>query len=143
MAFPAAPPWMAGYENYIPRVIRTSLRGWSYLGLHGAEDFLELGQRTVNTVAAIPSLHGAYAVLVAWVLWPRVNWLVRTLMVLYSLSMGFMLVITGEHFVVDILVGWIYVAIAVLIWNRIERWWERRRDPDDSNSTGELAESAG
>jgi len=138
--YPAAPPWLAGHENEIPRVIRTASRGWEIIDLHTAKDILELGWDTSNVVAAVPSLHAAWPLLVAWVLWPRAPWWFRSLMVLYVLSMGFMLVITGEHFVIDILIGWLYVAVCVLAWTRIERWWRGRRERKP-NSTADLAET--
>jgi hypothetical protein len=48
--------------------------------------------------------------------------------------MGLMLVATGEHYVVDILLGVGYAFAAHFSWNYIERWWQRRKDARVSDS---------
>jgi membrane-associated phospholipid phosphatase len=45
----------------------------------------------------------------------------------YPLAMTFTLVYTGEHYVADVLVGWLYVALTFIVVGLGERWWERRR----------------
>ena len=45
----------------------------------------------------------------------------------YPLAMTFTLVYTGEHYVIDVLVGWLYVALTFLVVGWAERWWARRR----------------
>jgi membrane-associated phospholipid phosphatase len=140
--FPAVPPWLASHDGEIGRVVRTTPRGWSKLHLDIAQDLLELGQRTSNVVAAIPSLHAGYTALVLWALWPRFGRVGRAVLVAYPLAMMFALVLTGEHYVVDVLIGWAYAAAVILVWDRIEPRWaarrERRRavddDPDQSVS---------
>jgi membrane-associated phospholipid phosphatase len=122
IAFPAAPPWMAAEQGLLDGVHRTTARGWQVVDLNAAYAF-EKGQATVNLVAAIPSLHAAFTALVVIFLWPRVRRPWRWLMLLYPLAMGFTLVATGEHYVIDILLGWLY---AVLVMAGCA-WWERRR----------------
>jgi hypothetical protein len=39
-----------------------------------------------------------------------------------TLAMGFTLVYSGEHYVVDVLAGWLYVVMVCVI----ARWWENR-----------------
>ena len=38
----------------------------------------------------------------------------------YPLAMGFTLVVSGEHYVFDVLVGWAYVAAVMLLWRRLD-----------------------
>jgi hypothetical protein len=138
--FPAVPPWLAYHEGELGRVVRTAPRGWSKLHLDIAQDVLELGQRTANIVAAIPSLHAGYTALVLWALWPSFGPIGRAVLVAYPLMMMFTLVLTGEHYVVDVLIGWGYAAAVVVTWDRIEPWWTRRRhspSPSSSASTPE------
>ena len=47
----------------------------------------------------------------------------RPLVAGYPVLMGFMLVVNGEHYVVDILLGAAYTFGAHFLWNRIEAWW--------------------
>ncbi len=120
VVFPAVPPWLAARTGELDPIVRTAPRGWSKLNLDVAQDLVELGQRTANVVAAIPSLHAGYTVLVAWALWPSCGRLGRSILVAYALGMAFVLVLTGEHYLIDIFIGWGYVALVVLVWNTIE-----------------------
>jgi len=49
------------------------------------------------------------------------------LLLAYPLAMTFTLVYTGEHYVVDVLVGWLYVGLTFFAVGVGERWWARRR----------------
>jgi PAP2 superfamily len=122
---PGAPPWWAADAGIIGDVERISTRGWKSLGLHGAGTLLEAAQADVNPVAALPSLHAAFALLVVFILWPRVSApATRTCLVIYPLAMGFALVYLGEHYVVDVILGWLYAVAVVLL----ARAYECRRD---------------
>lgn len=123
---PAAPPWLAGRAGRLPPVGRSVGRGWSLVGLDIASRMLHRGQATVNLVAAVPSLHAAYAALVAVFLWNGLRSVGRVVVVSYALLMAFTLVLSGEHYVVDILLGWVYVAVVSVTMARIEAWWRRR-----------------
>jgi membrane-associated phospholipid phosphatase len=75
----------------------------------------------VNDVAAIPSLHAAYTLLVVLFFWSMVKWWGRLLLLLYPLAMGFTLVYTGEHYVFDVVLGWVYAVViyaAVMLYER-------------------------
>jgi membrane-associated phospholipid phosphatase len=63
-------------------------------------------------VAAVPSLHAAYTLLITLFLW-RAAGRMRPLLALYPLAMAFALVYAAEHYVVDILLGWVYTVAAV------------------------------
>ena len=52
------------------------------------------------------------------------------LLVFYPLAMGFALVYFGEHYVADVILGWIYVVVVVLL----ARTYERHRNPERSPS---------
>lgn len=124
MAFPAAPPWMAGEMGLIGEVHRTTPRGWEVLGV-GTASLFSKGQAAANLVAAVPSLHSAITTLVALFLWGRVRrkWL-RPLLLLYPLAMAVTLMATGEHYFFDVALGWVYAAMAMGAWTL----WERRRE---------------
>ena len=121
IAFPAAPPWMAAQEGLLEGVQRTTSDGWQLLGGGTAGLFSE-GQASVNLVAAVPSLHAAFAALVAMFLWGRVRPALRPLLALYPLAMGLTLIATGEHYFFDVLLGWLYAGAVMGGW----ALWERR-----------------
>jgi membrane-associated phospholipid phosphatase len=122
IAFPAAPPWMAGEEGLLAGVHRTTGKGWEVVDL-GTAAMFSRGQEGVNLVAAVPSLHSAFVALVAFFLWGRVRPWVRPLLLLYPLAMGLTLIATGEHYFFDVLLGWLYAG-AVMAGCAA---WERRR----------------
>lgn len=124
VAFPAAPPWLAAEMGYLGPIQRTTSNGWELLGGGTAGLFSE-GQAGVNLVAAVPSLHSAFTMLVALFLWGRVRRWARPLLLLYPLAMGITLIATGEHYFFDVLLGWLYAGAAMGAW----ALWERRRAP--------------
>lgn len=137
---PAAPPWLttdtAPQEDIyrvmanVGREINSSLydRTYSVVG-------------DSNPVAAMPSMHQAITFLAClfvarfgpW--WALVAWL-------YAAAMGFSLVYTGEHYVIDIVVG---SALAIYAYVMADRWmssiipmlqvvWRHLRDPRAATS---------
>src|SRR5262249_13937625 len=123
IAFPAAPPWMAGEMGLLDGVHRTTSTGWRVLDLHTAALF-QRGQGSVNLVAAVPSLHAAFTMLVAMFLWSRVRPILgRALLPAYPLVMGLTLMATGEHYFFDVLLGWCYAGGVMAGWRR----WEAHR----------------
>lgn len=120
--FPAAPPWMAGENGLIGEVARTTGDGWQVLGV-GTASLFDKGQDSVNLVAAVPSLHSGFTMLVAIFMWPRVRPWIRPLLLLYPLAMGLTLIASGEHYFFDVLLGWIYAWTVMAGWSV----WERRK----------------
>ena len=94
---------------------RLSATGWDVLGLPHAGALLADSQGQVNQVAAVPSLHTAFAVLTCLVLLPvaRRAWQ-QAALVGYAVVMPLVLVWAGEHYVVDTLLGAAYAAVVVL-----------------------------
>ena len=119
--FPAAPPWYAAREGVIEPVIRGSSRGWLWLHVNHAGNLLSEGQAAANPVAAMPSLHTAFATLIALYVASQLRSRWRYLVVLYPLAMGLALVYLGEHYVVDLVAGVVYalgVHFAINAWTR-------------------------
>ena len=112
------------HHNASIYVERTGTRGFERYGLHIAAKLVSEGQADVNQVASIPSLHAALSMFMAVFLWPlsRRRW--RPLLAVYPFVMAFSLVYSAEHYVVDILSGWLVTAIVCVGVGRFER---RRR----------------
>jgi membrane-associated phospholipid phosphatase len=122
--FPEAPPWMAARDGLTGPVARLSARGWIWLHAGNLNDTLARAQNDgSNPVAAMPSLHVAFAVLVAVMIAGRLRSRWRWLLALYPVAMGFTLVYTGEHYVLDLLAG---VAYALAVHLACSRWETRR-----------------
>jgi membrane-associated phospholipid phosphatase len=126
--FPAVPPWEAGWYGYIEPVSRTIAHMWGALGVEPAKALFENHGEFYNQEAAIPSLHAAYPMLLLLFFWGAGRW-ARVGLVSYVLAMAFTLVYSGEHYVADIIVGWLYAAavFAGVGWARRRR---ARRRPE-------------
>ena len=129
--FPAVPPWMASEQGNLPPLQRIIAIVWEHIPVSAMSPLFERGSHYANNVAAMPSLHAAYAMLIAIFFWKGARWYWRIPLAVYPLAMGLALVYTAEHYVVDVLAGWIYAAAAYLIVvrmaDRLERWSEHRR----------------
>jgi membrane-associated phospholipid phosphatase len=127
--YPAAPPWLAAQDHVLAEpVARLSTDGWTALGLHSAGNTLNALQADQsNLVAAMPSLHTAYAMMAVAFFLPMVRRRWWPLLLAYPLAMTFALVYTGEHYVTDVLVGWLYAGLTFAAVGYAERWWTRRQ----------------
>jgi hypothetical protein len=126
--FPAAPPWMASQLGAMEPSTRSIGIIWSHIPIAHFNTLFEKGTQYANSVAAVPSLHAAYTLLITLFLWRFAPWWGRVLLALYPWAMAFALVYTSEHYFVDILLGWVYCLVGYLVVNRIaDRIAERRR----------------
>jgi hypothetical protein len=126
--YPAMPPWLASQTGHLAHTTRIIPVVWNHVGVHGAAALFTGGNRFDNNIAAMPSLHAAYPLLLAVFFWKRASAPLRALLVTYVLAMAFTLVYTGEHFVIDELVGWTLAITVFLVGTRVlERRAARRR----------------
>lgn len=126
--FPEAPPWLAARDGLIDPVARLSARGWIWLHAGNLDQVLARAQEDgANPVAAMPSLHLAFAALVAIFLMGLMRSRWRYALVIYPVAMGVTLVYTGEHYVLDLVAGAIYAVLAHLALCRWEAYRSRRR----------------
>ena len=117
-SYPAQPPWLAAEGLRIGSVDRIVPTVWDHLGVSTISSVYANGD-LVNPVAAMPSLHAAYPVMLLLFFWGA-GAAVRAGLALYALAMAFTLVYTGEHFVSDILAGW---AMTGLVYALIAAAW--------------------
>ncbi len=119
--FPAAPPWLASREGELAWTTRSigPISSEVPFIAFSWEDLIERGSEYSNPVAAVPSLHAAYTLLITIFLWRLVPRWSRPLLAAYPVAMTFALVYTAEHYVVDILLGWGYALVAIWIVGRV------------------------
>ncbi|HEX6660185.1 MAG TPA: phosphatase PAP2 family protein [Ilumatobacter sp.] len=121
--YPAAPPWYASQQGELGEIHRLSGRGWRAMGFDVVSNVLKRGQEISNPFAAVPSLHAAFSLLAVAFFLPGRSRRVQALMLLFPLSMAWTLVYAGEHYVIDIIAGWLYVVVVMLAWTA----WENRQ----------------
>ncbi len=110
LAFPAAPPWMASNMSLIEPIERISSHVWATLGIH---DFPSVYNKiSPNPVAAVPSLHAAYATLFAIfaITLFKTRW--RYLSLIYPAFIYFGTIYQGEHYLIDEILGGLYAVAA-------------------------------
>ena len=126
--YPAVPPWLASQNQQIQPTAKIIGEMWAHIGLANGSSVFSATGHFANPVAAMPSLHAAYPMLIALFFLPMVRRRWRPLLLLYPLAMGFTLVYTGEHYVIDVIIGWLYAAAVYFGGSRVYAWWLRRRE---------------
>lgn len=111
--FPAAPPWMASQEGYLPGVVK--IMDQTSRAFPVSIDLPTIyHQFNPNPVAAIPSMHAAYPFLI--LLFSLKFFKLRGLyFLLFVLAVWFSLIYLGEHYLIDILAGAVYAAFFFLV----------------------------
>jgi PAP2 superfamily len=89
--FPTAPP------RFMPE--------WGFMSVHVSHASASLNALT-NLYAAVPSMHVAFALMIGWTLARLARRrIVRVLWLLYPFVIGFVIIVTANHFIVDALLG--------------------------------------
>ena len=126
---PTAPPWMAA-EKYglFPELQRNAGRGFRHLGFSGFVNDYNVALSNGNAVAAMPSLHASFALIVPLFFfeWIRRRW-VKAALLLFPVIMLASLVYLGEHWVIDGLIGWAITVGGFAFWNLMEQRTRTKR----------------
>ncbi len=112
---PTSPPWIEATvddEMLVHRITRASNAGETRDPEQVYTFFTD-----PNPIAAMPSLHTAITVLMAFALW-RVRPLLGIAGGLYSLAMGFSLIYLGEHYLIDVLAGALLAVVVAIVVDR-------------------------
>jgi len=109
-SFPAAPPRMLPEYGFVDTILI-----YTQTHLKSVED-----RAGINPYAAMPSMHFQYAFLVGfWGVFfsSKRGW--QMMFVVYTLSVFFAVIVTGNHFVLDCIVAVIILGVAHLIINNV------------------------
>jgi hypothetical protein len=136
--YPAMPPWMASEYRHLPPTVRIVPVVLDHLHLHSGAAVFTGGDKFDNSVAAMPSIHAAYPMLICLFFWKGSSSRKRVLLAAYPICMAFTLVYMGEHFVIDILMGWLYAAATFSFGSRLLNRWGSRRGRQQTVSESNL-----
>lgn len=139
VVYPAVPPWLASDDGLLPPLTRTIGVVSGKVQILDGYAVYEKGTEWSNNVAAMPSLHEGLALLVSITLWPLAQgrWRpVRVLLVLYPIAMGFALVYTAEHYVIEVVVGLVYAVVVCRLVDLAGARWASRLGRKPSDETG-------
>jgi hypothetical protein len=122
--YPAMPPWLASRDNALQPTAKIIDEMWSHVGMANGAHVLSATGHLANPIAAVPSLHAAYPMLLMLFFWASLpKW--RLALVAYVLAMAFTLIYTGEHYVIDILLGWTYASVVFVVGSRVLNRYQR------------------
>jgi hypothetical protein len=127
--YPAVPPWLASQHGDLAPTHRIVRELWDRLGCHTIAGMFSGSNVCVNDVAAIPSLHAAYPLMIAICFWRRSGSATKAVLATYPIAMAIALVYTAEHYVFDILLGWLYVVVSAVVMQRV---WPDRAGKDEA-----------
>jgi inositol phosphorylceramide synthase catalytic subunit len=118
LAYPAAPPWWI-YENGF---VQPSVERSAPVGLDKGSILAGLFHLSPNRFAAIPSVHGAYPVLLTLALaFHGVRSRYIVLAGIYGAAMWFACVFLNQHYIIDLVLGAALIPIALLPVARIRK----------------------
>ncbi len=134
LLYPLAPPrFMADH-------------GWNFvdtMAVYGPNYFSESGLVQANRYAAMPSMHVGWTTFVAVaisLLFSSIK--VRiALVTFFGLLISYIVIITGNHYWIDGVVGWMFIGAAIVV-NRfipfplLQTWRERRASPSFAEPAG-------
>ena len=133
--WPSAPPWYQFQEGDAsgPMVVHKILNE-TVEKFWGPNYFVSplYSHLNPNQFAAFPSLHAAFPALAAVYAWTRYRALAIGL-IFWTLAVLLSIVYLGEHYVVDALDGFLYVAVATILVEAFVRWLARRSGPNPSS----------
>lgn len=111
--FPAAPPWMAAQNGLIEPITRVSSNVWFALGI---KDFPSLYNKiSPNPVAAMPSLHAAYATLFVLFIYKLYGKKWALIASVYPLLIYTGTIYQGEHYAIDEIIGALYAVTGFIV----------------------------
>ena len=127
--YPAAPPWAAAQEGLASLTKIGGERAATSSAVAAGTTVHGLIQG--NPYAAIPSLHAGYAFLVFLFVatafyGSRYRWWIILPAALYAAVQSFAAVYTGNHYVVDLLIGYCYATASLLA---VSWFWRRSQWP--------------
>lgn len=140
VAFPAAPPWMAAERGIIEPIDRIGYDLWASVGV---SNFRTLYSEVApNTVAAVPSLHAAYAIIVGIAAFRLFGVRIGLIASIHPLLVCVGIVYLGEHYAIDAIVGAVYavgayalawwlfhVGVDTMVTTRVKAWAAALRRP--------------
>jgi hypothetical protein len=116
---PTAPPWLAAQHGLAPGMHDVLRHALDDVGLHGLAAYKGDGH-AYNIVAAFPSIHAAFPVLglIALHRYRAPRW-IQCAQLVQLLSVWFVIVWSGEHYVIDVIAGVVYALVSWAIVQRV------------------------
>jgi membrane-associated phospholipid phosphatase len=132
--FPSTPPWIQFQDGHQVAKVSDETIAKLHVDYYVSPLYVHLDP---NRFAAFPSLHAAYPALAAIFAWRRYRALAIGLLA-WAVCVWFSIVYLGEHYVVDVLCGLAYVAVAAFVVQRFKPRGAARRPADRAEAASGL-----
>ncbi len=119
--YPAAPPWYVkiyGFDLHIGVPGNTAGLG-RFDALTGINVFSSLYGKNANVLAAMPSLHASYPVVVLYYALKNRMKAASGFFVIFMLGIWFSAVYSGHHYIIDVLAGLIIAITVIFAFEKI------------------------
>jgi hypothetical protein len=120
--YPAAPPWyvdLYGFDLQIG-VPGNSARLSKFDEIVGLPIFENIYNKNANVLAAMPSLHATYPLIVLFYgIKKGFGWLLNGLFIIFMSGIWFAAVYSNHHYIVDILVGVIMTLVVIAVFEKL------------------------
>ncbi|HEV2477658.1 MAG TPA: phosphatase PAP2 family protein [Candidatus Dormibacteraeota bacterium] len=129
--WPSAPPWYQFQEGHVAssdvvhKILNETVDKFWGANYIVSPLYTHLNP---NQFAAFPSLHAAFPALAAVYAWKRYR-AISIFLIGWTAAVLLSIVYLGEHYVVDALDGFLYVAMATVLVEGFVRWRARRATP--------------
>ena len=129
--WPSAPPWYQFQEGHVAssdvvhKILNETVDKFWGANYIVSPLYTHLNP---NQFAAFPSLHAAFPALAAVYAWKRYR-AISIFLIGWTAAVLLSIVYLGEHYVVDALDGFLYVAVATALVEGFVRWRARRATP--------------
>lgn len=139
LLFPAAPPWLASQNHYIQPITRISSDVWASLGI---QDFPSLYNHiSPNSVAAIPSLHAAWATLLFIFVYKLYGKKWAIIAATYPVLIYIGTIYEAEHYATDVAIGVAYAVVGYLLTPKLMNYASRLIGPRLGRSVNRLSKT--
>lgn len=119
--YPAAPPWyveLYGFDLHIG--VSGNTAGLSRFDeIVGVPVFANIYNKNANVLAAIPSLHSAYPVIVLFYAVKKGMGLIKYFFGLFMVGIWFSAVYSGHHYIIDVSLGVLVAIFTIVIFERL------------------------
>lgn len=130
--YPAAPPWyfhahgcavdLGTHASEGPNLARVD--AWLGVGF-----FRGLYGRATDVFGSVPSLHVAYPLLILLEGWRWIRWPGRVAALAFAACMAFAAVYLDHHWIVDVILGWLYCVVAYVAVKKLVSLAQAPRTP--------------
>ena len=123
--YAAAPPWYFSTYGFgpVPLEVAPNPAGAArFDAFYGVDAFVALYSQSRNVFGAIPSLHAAYPLVIAFFAFRFKS--LRAFSVLFFFAVCFAAVYFNHHYVIDVVLGALYAVVAVVMllgWDKLRR----------------------